>query len=428
MPEGLLIKGGRVLDPASNLDEICDVFIKEGKVRKIARNINLSYSELIDASDKIVIPGLIDMHVHLREPGREDEETIESGSRAAARGGFTTVCCMPNTDPPIDDPSLVKFIYEQAKSKGVVEVLPVATITKNREGEELSPMGRLKEAGAIAFSDDGSWVTNSALMRRALEYVKMLSLPIISHCEDKSLSAEGVMNEGYFSTVNGLAGIPREAEEVAIFRDLALAKMTDSSLHLAHVSTANSVRLIRKAKNTGIKVTAEVTPHHLAISDEGITDFNTNTKVSPPFRGKEDIELLKESLRDNTIDVIATDHAPHTVEEKERDYEEAPFGVIGLETALSLVLREVVEKKVLSLMQAIARLTVNPARILGIDRGEIREEVKANITIFDPGKSWLVREEEFLSQSSNSPFLGWKLPGKVEWTIIGGKVVYRSEK
>ena len=428
MPEGLLIKGGRVLDPASNLDEICDVFIKEGKVRKIARNINLSYSELIDASDKIVIPGLIDMHVHFREPGREDEETIESGSRAAARGGFTTVCCMPNTDPPIDDPSLVKFIYEQAKSKGVVEVLPVATITKNREGEELSPMGRLKEAGAIAFSDDGSWVTNSALMRRALEYVKMLSLPIISHCEDKSLSAEGVMNEGYFSTVNGLAGIPREAEEVAIFRDLALAKMTDSSLHLAHVSTANSVRLIRKAKNTGIKVTAEVTPHHLAISDEGITDFNTNTKVSPPFRGKEDIELLKESLRDNTIDVIATDHAPHTVEEKERDYEEAPFGIIGLETALSLVLREVVEKKVLSLMQAISRLTVNPARILGIDRGEIREEVKANITIFDPGKSWLVREEEFLSQSSNSPFLGWELPGKVEWTIIGGKVVYRSEK
>jgi dihydroorotase len=428
MPEGLLIKGGRVLDPASNLDEICDVFIKKGKVRKIARNINLSYSELIDASDKIVIPGLIDMHVHFREPGREDEETIESGSRAAARGGFTTVCCMPNTDPPIDDPSLVKFIYEQAKSKGVVEVLPVATITKNREGEELSPMGRLKEAGAIAFSDDGSWVTNSALMRRALEYVKMLSLPIISHCEDKSLSAEGVMNEGYFSTVNGLAGIPREAEEIAIFRDLALAKMTDSSLHLAHVSTANSVRLIRKAKNTGIKVTAEVTPHHLAISDEGITDFNTNTKVSPPFRGKEDIELLKESLRDNTIDVIATDHAPHTVEEKERDYEEAPFGIIGLETALSLVLREVVEKKVLSLMQAISRLTVNPARILGIDRGEIREEVKANITIFDPGKSWLVREEEFLSQSSNSPFLGWELPGKVEWTIIGGKVVYRSEK
>ncbi len=428
MPEGLLIKGGRVLDPASNLDEICDVFIKEGKVRKIARNINLSYSELIDASDKIVIPGLIDMHVHLREPGREDEETIESGSRAAARGGFTTVCCMPNTDPPIDDPSLVKFIYEQAKNKGAVEVLPVATITKNREGEELSPMGRLKEAGAIAFSDDGSWVINSALMRRALEYVKMLNLPIISHCEDKSLSAEGVMNEGYFSTVNGLAGIPREAEEVAIFRDLALARMTDSSLHLAHVSTANSVRLIRKAKNMGIKVTAEVTPHHLAISDEGITDFNTNTKVSPPFRGKEDIELLKESLRDNTIDVIATDHAPHTVEEKERDYEEAPFGIIGLETALSLVLREVVEKKVLSLMQAIARLTVNPARILGIDRGEIREEVKANITIFDPGRSWLVIEEEFLSQSSNSPFLGWKLPGKIEWTIIGGKVVYRSEK
>ncbi len=428
MPEGLLIKEGRVLDPASNLDKICDVYVKEGKVRKIARNIDLSHSELINASGKIVVPGLIDMHAHLREPGKEDAETIESGTRAAARGGFTTVCCMPNTDPPIDDPSLVKFIYEQARDKGVVEILPIATITKNREGQELSPMGRLKKAGAIAFSDDGSWVINSTLMRKALEYAKMLNLPIISHCEDKSLSAEGVMNEGYFSTVTGLAGIPREAEEVAIFRDLTLAEMTDSSLHLAHVSTANSVRLIRNAKAKGVKATAEVTPHHLAISDEAITDFNTNTKVNPPFRGKEDIELLKESLKDNTIDVIATDHAPHTMEEKEKDYKEAPFGVLGLETALSLVLREVVEKKVLSLMQAIARLTVNPARILGIDRGEIREGAKANMTIFDPGKSWLVREEEFLSRSSNSPFLGWKLPGKVEWTIMGGKVVYRSEK
>lgn len=428
MPEGLLIKGGRVLDPASNLDEVCDVFIKEGKVRKITRNINLSCSELIDASDRIIIPGLIDIHTHLREPGREDEETIESGTRAAARGGFTTVCCMPNTDPPIDDPSLVKFIYEQAKNKGVVEVLPIATITKNREGQELSPMGRLKKAGAIAFSDDGTWVTNSALMRRALEYVKMLSLPIISHCEDKSLSAEGVMNEGYFSTVTGLAGIPKEAEEIAIFRDLTLAKMTDSSLHLAHVSTANSVRLIRKAKKMGIKVTAEVTPHHLTLIDERVTDFDTNTKVNPPFRSREDIKSLKEGLVDNTIDAIATDHAPHTVEGKERDYQEAPFGIIGLETALSLVLREVVEQKVLSLMQAVAKLTVNPARILGIDRGEIREGVKANITIFNPGKSWIVKGEEFLSQSRNSPFLGWKLPGKVEWTIVGGKVVYRSEK
>jgi len=427
MSEGLLIRGGRVLDPASDLDEICDVLIEKGKIKRIARSINSACSELIDASGKIVIPGLIDIHTHLREPGREDEETIESGTRAAARGGFTTICCMPNTDPPIDDPSLVEFIYEQAKNKGVVEVLPIATISRRREGKELSPMGRLAKAGAIAFSDDGDWLIDSHLMRRALEYVKMFNLPLISHCEDKSLSDEGVMNEGYFSTVTGLEGIPGEVEEIALFRDLTLTKMTNSFLHIAHVSTAGSVRLIKEAKKIGIKVTAEVTPHHFTLTEEEAVSFNTNTKVNPPLRTKEDIASLKEALVDNTIDVIATDHAPHTTEEKERDYEEAPFGIIGLETALGLVLRELVKKKVLSLMQAIAKLTVNPARLLGIDRGEIREGIKANITIFDPDKVWLVKEEEFLSQSRNSPFLGWKLPGKVEWTIVGGKVIYRSK-
>ena len=334
---------------------------------------------------------------------------------------------MPNTDPPIDDPSLVEFIYEQAKNKGVVEVLPIATISRRREGKELSPMGRLAKAGAIAFSDDGDWLIDSHLMRRALEYVKMFNLPLISHCEDKSLSNEGVMNEGYFSTITGLRGIPEEAEEMALFRDLTLTKMTNSFLHIAHVSTAGSVRLIKEAKKIGIKVTAEVTPHHFTLTEEEAVSFNTNTKVNPPLRTKEDIASLKEALVDNTIDVIATDHAPHTTEEKERDYEEAPFGIIGLETALGLVLRELVKKKVLSLMQAIAKLTVNPARLLGIDRGEIREGIKANITIFDPDKVWLVKEEEFLSQSRNSPFLGWKLPGKVEWTIVGGKVIYRSK-
>lgn len=289
-------------------------------------------------------------------------------------------------------------------------------------------MGRLKKAGAIAFSDDGDWVADSNLMRRALEYVKMFSLPLISHCEDKSLSAGGTMNEGYFSTITGLSGIPKEAEEIALFRDLTLTKMTNSFLHLAHISTAGSVTLIKEAKSKGIKVTAEVTPHHLVLTDEEVKSFNTNTKVNPPFRTEEDIKLLKEGLADNTIDIIATDHAPHTIEEKERDYQEAPFGIIGLETALSLVFRELVEKKVLSLLEAIAKLTVNPARILGIDRGEIREGAKANITIFDPGKVWTAKEEEMVSKSRNSPFLGWELPGKVEWTIVGGKVVYRSKE
>jgi len=420
----LLIKKGRVLDPASHLDKVLDIFIEDGRVKRIAKDIDLTCEEVIDASGKVVIPGLIDMHTHLREPGREDEETIESGTYAAARGGFTTICCMPNTDPAIDDPSLVEFIYKQAENKGIVEVLPIAAISKDRKGKDLSPMGRLKAAGAVAFSDDGDWIANSSLMRRALEYLKSFNLVLISHCEDRNLSGNGVVNEGYFSTITGLEGIPREAEEVALFRDLALARMSGSSLHVAHVSTARSVKLIREAKQVGVKVTAEVTPHHFTLTEKEVTSFDTNTKVNPPFRGGEDIEALKEGLIDAAIDVIATDHAPHTIEEKEKNYADAPFGIIGLETALGLVIKELVEKRILSLMEAIAKLTINPARILGIDRGRIKEGVKANITIFDPGKVWLVKEEELASKSRNSPFIGWELPGKIEWTIVGGKIAY----
>ena len=420
----LLIKKGRILDPASHLDKVLDIFIEDGRIKRIAKDIDLTSQEVIDASGKVVIPGLIDMHTHLREPGREDEETIESGTCAAARGGFTTICCMPNTDPAIDDPSLVEFIYKQAENKGIVEVLPIAAISKDRKGKNLSPMGRLKAAGAVAFSDDGDWIANSSLMRRALEYLKSFNLVLISHCEDRNLSGNGVVNEGYFSTITGLEGIPREAEEVALFRDLALARMSGSSLHVAHVSTARSVKLIREAKQVGVKVTAEVTPHHFTLTEKEVTSFDTNTKVNPPFRGGEDIEALKEGLIDAAIDVIATDHAPHTIEEKEKDYADAPFGIIGLETALGLVIKELVEKRILSLMEAIAKLTINPARILGIDRGRIKEGVKANITILDPDKVWLVKEEELASKSRNSPFIGWKLPGKIEWTIVGGKIAY----
>lgn len=422
----LLIKKGRVLDPASHLDKVLDIFIEDGRIKRIAKDIDLTCEEVIDASGKVVIPGLIDMHTHLREPGREDEETIESGTCAAARGGFTTICCMPNTDPAIDDPSLVEFIYKQAENKGIVEVLPIAAISKDRKGKDLSPMGRLKAAGAVAFSDDGDWIANSSLMRRALEYLKSFNLVLISHCEDRNLSGNGVVNEGYFSTITGLEGIPREAEEVALFRDLALARMSGSSLHVAHVSTARSVKLIREAKQVGVKVTAEVTPHHFTLTEKEVTSFDTNAKVNPPFRGGEDIEALKEGLIDAAIDVIATDHAPHIIEEKEKNYADAPFGIIGLETALGLVIKELVEKRILSLMEAIAKLTINPARILGIDRGRIKEGVKANITIFDPDKIWLVKEEELASKSRNSPFIGWELPGKIEWTIVGGKVVFRE--
>ncbi len=423
----LLIRHGRLIDPATNYDAIVDILVDDGMIKKIAPKINGSCDELIDATNKVVVPGLIDMHTHLREPGREDEETIQSGTRAAARGGFTTICCMPNTDPPIDDPSLVEFIYQEAVREGSVEVLPIATISKARGGKDLSPMGRLKKAGAVAFSDDGDWVVDSHLMRRALEYVKMFNLPLISHCEDRRLSQDGVMNEGYISTVLGLKGMPKEAEEVALSRDLALCQMTESLLHVAHLSTANGVELIRKAKVSGVRVTTEVTPHHFTLTDREVKSFDTNTKVNPPLRGKRDVETLKEGLKDGTIDVIATDHAPHLVEEKEKEYSAAPFGVVGLETALGLVIKELVQTGTLTLMEAIAKLTINPARVLRINRGLVKEGARANLTIFDLEKKWLVTEDGFFSKSNNSPFLGWELPGRVEWTIVGGKVVYQDD-
>ena len=424
----LLIQDGRVMDPASGRDEELDILIQGGRIKKIARDIPGSGKKIIDASGKVVSPGFIDLHTHLRQPGREDEETIETGSRAAARGGFTTICAMPNTEPPIDDPSLVEFVYNEARRCALVQVLAIATISRGRQGEDLSPMGRLRKAGAVGFSDDGDWVTDSNLMRRALEYVKMLNLPLISHCEDKTLTQEGVMNEGYYSTTLGLRGIPKEAEEVAIFRDLVLLGMTESRLHVAHLSTSRGVELVREAKREGLKVTSEVTPHHFTLIDKEVLSFNTNTKMRPPLREEEDVAALGQGLKDGTIDIIATDHAPHTLEEKEVDYISAPFGIIGLETALGLVIRELVEKGTLSLMEALAKLTVNPARILGMSIGRIEEGARADLTIFDPEKTWKVREEEFLSKSTNSPFIGWELPGKVEWTVAGGKVAYQSRK
>jgi len=424
----LLIQGGRVMDPASGRDEVLDILIEGGRIREIARHVPGRSRKIINASGKVVSPGFIDLHTHLRQPGREDEETIETGSRAAARGGFTTICAMPNTEPPIDDPSLVEFVYDEARRCALVQVLPIATISRGRRGEDLSPMGRLRRAGAVGFSDDGDWVSNSGLMRRALEYVKMLSLPLISHCEDKTLTQEGVMNEGYYSTTLGLRGIPKEAEEVAIFRDLVLLGMTGSWLHVAHLSTSRGVELVREAKKEGLKVTSEVTPHHFTLTHKEVRSFNTNTKMRPPLREEEDVAAIGQGLKDGTIDIIATDHAPHTVEEKEVDYISAPFGIIGLETTLGLVIKELVEKGTLSLMEALAKLTVNPARILGMSIGRIEEGARADLTIFDPEKTWKVEEEEFLSKSTNSPFIGWELPGKVEWTITEGKVVYQSRK
>jgi len=423
----ILIKKGKVIDPASGIEEILDILLEGERIKNISENIKTSGAEVIDADGRIVIPGLVDMHTHLREPGREDEETIQTGTRAAAEGGFTTICCMPNTTPPIDTPALVDYIFCEAKRGGVIEVLPIGTITAHRKGERLSEMGRLKKAGVVGFSDDGRWVANSQLMRRALEYTKMLDTPIISHCEDYYLSGNGVMNEGYFSTVLGLPGIPKEAEEIAIFRDLALLRLTHSKLHIAHISTRGGVELIKQAKKENLKVTAEVTPHHLTLSEDVARSFDTNTKVNPPLRTKSDIQALKVGLKEGTIDVIATDHAPHTQEEKELEYPDAPFGIIGLETTLSLVIKELVEPGFLTLKEAVAKLTINPSRILGIDRGSIKEGGLADLAIVNLGKVWCVEKKNLLSLSKNSPFIGWTLPAKVECTIFRGKVVYREK-
>ncbi|MBU0566624.1 dihydroorotase [bacterium] len=426
----ILIKNGRVIDPESGLDEVTDILIEDGKIKEINAECGMRNAEFrtIDVSGKVVVPGLIDLHTHLREPGREDEETIATGTRAAAKGGFTTICCMPNTQPVIDNPSVVRFILEKAGREGLVNVLPVGSISKNLGGKELSEIGQMVEEGAVAISDDGQGLANSDLMRRALEHVKRFGIPVISHCEDSYLSKDGVMNEGYISTVLGLPGIPGAAEEIMVARDIILAQLTNSRLHIAHLSTVRSVELVRQAKKQDVKVTAEAAPHHFTLTEEAVRNFDTNTKVNPPLRTFEDVEGIKKGLADGTIDCIATDHAPHTQAEKELEYGLAPFGMIGLETALSLVLTELVSKGVLSLPEAIAKLTINPAKVLGLNQGRIKEGAAADMTVIDLEKEWTVKEDEFLSKSKNSPFIGLQLKGKAVMTIVGGKVVMEDEK
>lgn len=426
----LIIAGGRIIDPASKLDKVGDIYIRDGKISKIEtkklvprKKIRFS-PEIVDAYDKIVTPGLIDMHTHLREPGREDEETILTGSEAAVAGGFTSICCMPNTQPPIDNQESVKFIYEKAKS-AKCKVFPVAGATKGLKGEELTEIADLVKAGAVAISDDGRPIYSSSLMRYALEYSKMYDLPVISHCEDLALSSDGVMNEGLVSTILGLKGIPGVAEEVMVARDIRLAEFTHSRVHIAHVSTEGSVNLIREAKRKGVKITCEATPHHFTLTDEIIKTFDTNAKVNPPLRTKKDLDALKKGLKDGTIDCIATDHAPHSIEEKDVEFDAAPFGMVGLETALGLVITELIEKKVLSWIEAIDKMTLNPAKILKLNAGQIKVGMPADLTVIDPEASWVVEPKEFRSKSKNSPFGGRKLKGKAFLTIVDGKIVYQ---
>ncbi|MDD5492738.1 MAG: dihydroorotase, partial [bacterium] len=378
----ILIKGGRVIDPANRIDAQKDIYIEEGVIKKVGSNIKVNKPnvKVIDARGKVVTPGLIDMHTHLREPGREDEETIASGTRAACKGGFTSICCMPNTQPVTDNQAQVELILSKAQKEGWVNVYPIGAITKGLQGEEMSPIGELKKAGVAGITDDGKTVYNSLIMRRALEYSKMFKLPVISHCEDTDLSAEGLINEGYISTILGMRGIPRQAEEVIVSRDIQLAEMTGGHLHIAHVSTEGSVGMIRRAKRMNIKITAETAPHYFTLTDEAVKTYNTNTKMNPPLRTKKDVQAIKHGLQDGTIDCIASDHAPHLEDEKNQEYELAPFGIIGLETMLPLIITELVDKKVLTLREAIKKLTVNPARILGLNKGTLSPGADADIT------------------------------------------------
>lgn len=422
----ILIKNGRLIDPAQDLDEKGDLLIEKGKIAKAGGTINESGAEIIDAEGCIVAPGLIDMHTHLREPGKEEAETIETGMKAATAGGFTTVCAMPNTDPPCDTQADARFIRDRALEAKLGRVLPVGTITRGRRGEQLTDMGELKEAGCLSVSDDGASVEDPELMRRALEYAAMLDLLVISHCEDKKLAADGVMHEGYWSTVLGLKPIPAASESAVVEREVRLAELADARIHIAHVSSAESVEIIRQAKKRGIKVTAEVTPHHLTLIDEDLKGYDTNFKVNPPLRTREDIKALKKAVKDGTIDVIATDHAPHPENEKQKEFDYAPFGMIGLETALALSVKALIDEGHLDWSGVISKLSTRPAEILGTEGGTLKQGSSADVIVIDPGKEWEYSRASVRSKSHNSPFIGWKLKAQVRDVVAAGKIILKA--
>ncbi len=419
----IIIKNGHISDPASKVDEKLDILISDGKIAKIGKSGSISSddAQIVDAAGKLVVPGLIDMHVHLREPGFEYKETIATGTAAAKAGGFTSVCCMPNTDPVNDNRSVTEFILSQAAQESFARVFPIGAITKGSKGEELSEMGELRGAGCVAVSDDGRPVMNAAIMRRAMEYARVFDLLVISHCEDSSLSAKGVMNEGFVSTELGLGGIPRSAEDVMTARDISLAELTGGRVHIAHVSTVGSVDLLRAAKARGVKVTAETCPHYFTLTDEAVRGYNTMAKMNPPLRTAGDVAAIKAGLKDGTIDVIATDHAPHGMDEKSGEFDYAPFGIVGLETALGLSL-QLVKEKVLTLQEVICKLSINPASVLKIGKGTLHAGADADITIIDPDLQWTVDSSLFKSRSKNTPFNGLKLTGRAVQTIVGGRV------
>jgi dihydroorotase len=420
----VLIKGARVIDPGSNLDAKRDILIKERRIARVEKSITARKARLINARDLVVVPGLIDLHCHLRDPGRPDEETIETGSHAAVAGGFTGICCMPNTEPAIDNDGLVNYIYKEAARVGLCDVFPIAAITKRREGKELTEFGELLKAGAKGFSDDGDTLADSNLLRHAFEYSKVFNVPIFEHPIDKNLAQDGLMNEGLASTRLGLQGSPAIAEELIVARDLMLAKFTGARLHLCHISTAGAVDLIRKAKREGVRVTCETCPHYFYFNDEALESFDANYKVNPPIRSERDRQSIIEGLKDGTIDCIATDHAPHCQAEKELEFANAPYGMIGFETAVSLITMELINKQKMSWLDVIGKMTVVPAALIGMKAGSINPGGIANITMIAPDKRWKVTEENIKSRSKNTPLLGRELKGRVKNVIIRGTNKY----
>lgn len=420
----ILIRGGRVIDPASQTDAIQDVYIEDGIICRLPGQIPPDGAMVIEADGLIVAPGLVDLHVHFREPGYEYKEDIETGSRAAAKGGVTTVVCMPNTNPVVDNKALVQYVLGRGREVGLINVLTSACITKGQKSEELTEMGELKEAGAVAVTDDGRPVLSSSLMRRALEYAKMFDLPVFSHSEDLDLVDGGSMNEGYMSTYLGLRGIPKAAESVAVTREILLAEEVDSRLHICHISTKNSIDAVRQAKSRGVRVTCETAPHYFSLTEQAVDGFNTNAKMNPPLRDAADVEAVIEGLADGTIDAIATDHAPHHRDEKEVEFERALNGIVGLETSLSAGITYLVRTGKLTMPELISKMSTAPAQIIGSDRGTLRVGAPADLVLFDPEKSWKVDAAQFASKGKNSPYDGMTLYGVVEKTISNGKVVY----
>ena len=421
----ILIRGGRILDPSRNTDQVADLYIADGKVQSAGRDLgHPDDAVVLDAAGKVVAPGFIDVHVHLREPGQEDLETVATGAMAAAAGGFSAVCAMPNTDPVTDNQAAVGFIVSQAQRAAKARVYPIGAVSLGQKGQQLAEFGELVGAGAVAVSDDGKPVVSSHLMRTALEYARTFGIPVADHCEEPTLAAGGAMHEGLVSTRLGLKGIPAAAEEIMVARDILLAELTGGHVHLCHMSTRGSVELIRRAKDKGLRVTAEACPHHFTLTHEACEGYNTNAKMNPPLREPEDREAIREALRDGTIDVICTDHAPHHYDAKEREFDDAPNGIIGLETALGLAVTELVGSGLLSLGDLVSRMSVMPARVFNLQGGTLAPGAPADVVVFDPEAEWVVRPEEFYSRSRNTPFGGRRLRGRADATIVRGQVVF----